>query len=75
MCRGDSDYRECLRIDSILALREAVEELVIEHAHPGNLGVLPPSPMRVYQMARYLDLITYREFVQCSEPLSDTKWI
>lgn len=46
------------------AIREGfplVAELVLDAVHPGNLGVLPPSPRTLICKADQLGLITQRE--------------
>lgn len=40
---------------------QLIAELVLDAVHPGNLGVLPPSPRTLIRKADQLGLITLHE--------------
>ena len=53
------------RHNASLSLRAEVCATVIELVHPGNLGMLPPSPMYLVHKAYHMDLISYNEVQKC----------
>lgn len=60
-----SRYRIAQRSQA-LATFVAAAEVVLPLVHPGNLGVLPPSPRQLLSKAHTLGLISGPEFAQAS---------
>lgn len=46
-----------------------VIELVLENVHPGNLGVLPPSPEKLMHKAAQIGLISTSEMIDIQNDL------
>lgn len=58
------------------AIREMfplVAELVVDAVHPGNLGVLPPSPRKLIHKADQLGLITRVERIALDDVVVDQR--